>query len=1125
VTKEEKGIENPFPEQMKKDKGEKNIILKPYNFTKSLKEEDGLYNTNNFSTKSEKKRIHENFLERKKEDEEEEQITLEPCNLTQNIKQESDFITKTEKKSVQDNFPERKKKNEVEENITLKSSNFTQKLEQGSSINETDNCSKKTEKKKIQDDFQERKKRDEEEENITLDPANFTQNLEQGIGFIDTEEFCTKTEKRRVQDNFPEKKKKNEVEENITLNPADFTQNLEHGIGFIDTDKFCTKTDKRGVQDNFLERMQNEKEGENITLKPFDFSENLKKRPDLDKTDFSEKIENKRVLVDVQERKKIDENEENIILEPFILQQNLDKGNYQDDTDNICTKIEKIRAQDCYVVQKEKERKDYNLKSTISSNSYCDDSKDENNLSGKNRTDDCLSWMVTKEDSSMQKLEKILESRSVDCKKLNSCDGILSKKKIIMAEDKLSKQTKLERQIGRVGDVVYFDSKIQNFIYQLLNEKKIKIEGGNLQFHIDNISFIHVARRVKYDILTFENYKEIKENTRTKIREKIRRREIDKYDFENDAFSAIDRQVEKDSREEVVVENIDSIIQRSIEKVICSQSTPIDEIDLKDHVEHMTLINLGRMVVAGMLTIDKFKEMKREHKENITNLILHRVISMYNFEDDIYAKIDALLSKSEAFASNSQLKNGKDKTLKADTEIRSTIYMMTRDMGINLEQKNYQYYAEHLLMLKLASLLQSDSLTFESYTVLKTKHYSAINKGLIQKKIKDYSFENDMFALIDSKSKKENIIIKDCVSEFLKKNNVCADDIAYKYCVEHILILQLHHMAKIDLLTIEKCNDIVNESKSSIIADIESKIIKSFDFMRGLHKNLEDVLEKERFSIKEQEEVGDKDMSIFSEIEKRNMKVNDSTFDLKSKVDKPEHRDVIPITKSSINVTQQKSKQRSLIETDIGDYHEKREKNDKNKPPEMHFKAVDRNTKRKKKNHQSEKFHTESESWHLLAVGEQNKTRLNEIITVEALTEKLEDESRKKKTWILVAKSDGNLVENELPPLCTISDEDDKRCFNQFFKRTGERLLEEKARLSEFDDPSIQVPKEHDYFHRQLMNDDLTITFQEIQRDHCNIIESREKAHVTYYISNPVEELRERSLRFKDLLWNSKEKF
>merc|ERR1712168_6282 len=157
-----------------------------------------------------------------------------------------------------------------------------------------------------------RKKRDEEEENITLDPANFTQNLEQGIGFIDTEEFCTKTEKRRVQDNFPEKKKKNEVEENITLNPADFTQNLEHGIGFIDTDKFCTKTDKRGVQDNFLERMQNEKEGENITLKPFDFSENLKKRPDLDKTDFSEKIENKRVLVDVQGRKKIDENEENI---------------------------------------------------------------------------------------------------------------------------------------------------------------------------------------------------------------------------------------------------------------------------------------------------------------------------------------------------------------------------------------------------------------------------------------------------------------------------------------------------------------------------------------------------------------------------------------------------------------------------------------------------------------------------------------------------------------------------------------------------------------------------------------------------------------------------------------------
>merc|ERR1712002_1067696 len=81
------------------------------------------------------------------------------------------------------------------------------------------------------------------------------------------------------------------------------------------------------------------------------------------------------------------------------------------------------------------------------------------------------------------------------------------------------------------------DKQIQAAVFNLLQDKKITIEHKDLQYHIEHIIVIKLARQLKDGTLTFEKYNEMKEKHRLKIKEKIRRREIEVYDFEKDVYS------------------------------------------------------------------------------------------------------------------------------------------------------------------------------------------------------------------------------------------------------------------------------------------------------------------------------------------------------------------------------------------------------------------------------------------------------------------------------------------------------------------------------------------------------------------------------------------------------------
>ena len=72
---------------------------------------------------------------------------------------------------------------------------------------------------------------------------------------------------------------------------------------------------------------------------------------------------------------------------------------------------------------------------------------------------------------------------------------------------------------------------------------------------------------------------------------------------------------------------------------------------LQNHIEHVILIKLGKMSASGTLTFDAYTATKKKHRQQIRDRLRNNEIEVYNFDIDLYGRIDAKMADEEENAS------------------------------------------------------------------------------------------------------------------------------------------------------------------------------------------------------------------------------------------------------------------------------------------------------------------------------------------------------------------------------------------------------------------------------------------------------------------------------------------
>jgi len=122
------------------------------------------------------------------------------------------------------------------------------------------------------------------------------------------------------------------------------------------------------------------------------------------------------------------------------------------------------------------------------------------------------------------------------------------------------------------------DSRIQRHVRFMLDDVKPPATEATLQDHIEHVILIKLGKMSSASTLTFDAYTEAKTKHRHQIRERLRNKEIEHYNFKTDVYGKIDAKV---SEEEANAVRFGGLSNRDKDRIIQTQ------VDILLHKEHL----------------------------------------------------------------------------------------------------------------------------------------------------------------------------------------------------------------------------------------------------------------------------------------------------------------------------------------------------------------------------------------------------------------------------------------------------------------------------------------------------------------------------------------------------------
>merc|ERR1712168_1668071 len=87
------------------------------------------------------------------------------------------------------------------------------------------------------------------------------------------------------------------------------------------------------------------------------------------------------------------------------------------------------------------------------------------------------------------------------------------------------------------------DKVIQVVVTQMLQETHVPVSDRDYKYHMEQIALIRLGNLLKAGTLTFHKYNTMKQQHLQDVKEAIRNKEVDRYDFTTDIFTKLDLQI------------------------------------------------------------------------------------------------------------------------------------------------------------------------------------------------------------------------------------------------------------------------------------------------------------------------------------------------------------------------------------------------------------------------------------------------------------------------------------------------------------------------------------------------------------------------------------------------------
>merc|ERR1712002_208722 len=165
----------------------------------------------------------------------------------------------------------------------------------------------------------------------------------------------------------------------------------------------------------------------------------------------------------------------------------------------------------------------------------------------------------------------------------------------------------------------------------------------------------------------------------------------------------------------------DTKVQIQVAKLLNDRKYIIKPKLLKHHMEHVIMIRLGTMLRDGVLTFEKYDEVKREHKQELEETLDPDEMKVYDSETDVFCILDTAIDRD---LSSGEKTPGVQKNAQGnkDVAVQTHVAGLIHQNRIAVGDKELKHHMEHVVVIKLGKKLKSGTLTFKKYTMMKKEH-------------------------------------------------------------------------------------------------------------------------------------------------------------------------------------------------------------------------------------------------------------------------------------------------------------------------------------------------------------------------------------------------------------------
>merc|ERR1712013_694308 len=189
-------------------------------------------------------------------------------------------------------------------------------------------------------------------------------------------------------------------------------------------------------------------------------------------------------------------------------------------------------------------------------------------------------------------------------------------------------------------------------------------------------------------------------------------------------------------------------VQQQVSVMIQKSGVRVDSKSFHHHTEHIIMIRLGKLQMAGNLTFERYTKMKTPHRIQMAEHVRYREIDMYDNDADVFARVDEAVTKHPIIVKLS-MSGDKPRMAEQDKVIQVVVTQMLQETHVPVTERDFKYHMEQMVLIRLGNLLKAGQLTFHKYNSIKQHHLQDIKDALRYGEIDSYDWITDIFTRLD----------------------------------------------------------------------------------------------------------------------------------------------------------------------------------------------------------------------------------------------------------------------------------------------------------------------------------------------------------------------------------------